>query len=318
MPRPNIDVGHNGDCGFESIAARLIDLHRNKKLKGTELDDFLNVYRFYFPKELPTLSNEKAFDHLVETISPRQLVKNMAFALRQCAVNRIISHPEKYPGAFADKTEGTKPSDMRKPGTWIDGSALAAIADGLNIAIVIHCGNADIPIYDKDKPRECKEEINITLSGGHYQPFVSDPDYFTQRTSTLTNNLPNVKSHDPTMEEINEKIRKAEIVDNKRETDAYKILNESSTNHLIELYQKMMPKSDYLPNRIAIVTEEYKGDLFFFKAINDNEIDSTKEAALRKELLHALGKQAYIDKDFYKQQVLKMKDEEEPRRRMAP
>ncbi|HEX2549918.1 MAG TPA: hypothetical protein VHM20_08820, partial [Gammaproteobacteria bacterium] len=97
MLSPNIDVAHNGDCGFESIAASLIDLHRSGDLEDThrqnKLDDLLNVYLFYFPVR-PKLPTSKAIlDDLIETVSPRQLVQNLAFAIRQHAVDLMVSNP---------------------------------------------------------------------------------------------------------------------------------------------------------------------------------------------------------------------------------
>ncbi len=306
MPQANIDVGRNGDCGFESIAARLIDLQRKKKLQGTPLDSLFKVYRFYFPNESASFSDEEVFDHLIKTSHPRLLVKHMAFALRQYAVNEMVAHPEDYPGAFADNTEGTSPAKMRRPGTWIDGSALAAVAKGLKIGVVIHCGEVAIPFYESNQPRECKEDVDIILSRGHYQPYVSDPDYFSQVTPTVTANLPIVQSHDPTLEEINKKIQQFERIDRKREANAHHILEQLSTEDLVTLYQQMLPYSDYLPNRILMVTDKYDGDLFFYSAIIHNEMDITNEEVLKGELLHALSKQAYIDKNFYEREVLPM------------
>ena len=138
---------------------------------------------------------------------------------------------------------------------------------------------------------------------GHYRPFVSDPSYFNTKTYSPKQQLPEVVAHDPSMEEIYKRIGAAHIVDHDRETHALHSLERLSTEELITLYQKAMENSDYLPNRIAMVTEVHDGDLFFYHAIKKNIIDDGREEVLRKELLHGLSKQAYIDKDFYEQEL---------------
>lgn len=293
MTKPNIDVAHNGDCGFESIAASLIDLHRAGELEDAheqkKLYQLLEVYLSYFPMR-PKLPTSKAiFDDLIETVPPRQLVQNLAFAIRQHAVNVMVADPGRYPGAFTDKTEGTSPATMRKPGTWIDGGALAAFCNSTQIPVNVQFGSRSIPLYDG--PKVCKKPIEMTLSGGHYQPTVKDPTYFN-RDRAIPKSPPAVIAYDdPSSEKIHERIRQMIMQDEKRDKEITEKLSTLSVEKLIECYQKQMYRSDYLINKIVMVTAEQGGDLFFENAIKHNTI--SEDPKLKAALVQALGKEIY-------------------------
>lgn len=320
-----VNVGGTGDCGFRSIAACLIDDYLFKRNVDNQqiLERLLARYFEYFPHPQPF--GRTARDRLESmTRSPlaiAECTRRLAYVLRQIAVDELCAHPEKYRGAFASFEDNDQhanedreatPERMRQETTWIDESAIAALANALKLPIEVHVvtKNKELPMrLQYNASSDNTAEVVMQLQNGHYIPRVSQPARFMNISEQQKNMGPlqpvTQTVQDPPLSEILAKIaaedqRLLEEFENTvNQLTASVIAGEVTKEELLEIYVKGMAKSDYLQGRVKYVGLEH-GNQRFFEAIESAK-PGAKIKAVRlgsdshdkqvvNELVHAIAR----------------------------
>ena len=311
-----MDVGGNGDCGFRSVAAGLIDnfLTHPRKRNSELLSKLVSNYYHYFPqyrRNMPGLvTPADRMEQLINRMPMAELIQTMAYTLRQMTVTELCANPERYRGAFVDQNENTSPEEMRKPGTWIDESSIAALASVLSISIEVQVVDRlkTIPLRMNYNETGLKDVLPVVmkLEGNHYVPKITAIERFqTNGVASVRTVTPAVKviENDPIMPEILAKITAEDERLVKSFEDRYHQLNvmveaqELNLDKLLSIYVKGMNSSDYLSGRVACVTAEH-GHQAFFDAIHraerglpaDNGAIKSHENAIVDELIHAIAR----------------------------
>jgi len=266
--RAIVDVGGNGDCGFRAIAAGIMDnvlankaLFANKVLMTT----LFEIYDRYAPANMsqPKDPYERLKNIFVAPMQRAQFIVNLAVVLRHMAVDEMLAHPEHYRGAFIRENEGTSPQMMRKPETWIDESAIAALSNTLNLPIQVNAveQNKELPhkyVYHPASKQDNKtqpDRVVIQLASGHYQPLVKRPEAFQisgMNTMSISIDGSKIVHNDPPMEEIlatidaydQMMVEKFENYHN--ELTSLCIDNKLDKSQLLSIYIEGMKGSDYL------------------------------------------------------------------------
>ena len=185
-----VDVGGTGDCGFRAIAAGLIELYSTPALtKGRDalLQLLLTRFDVLFPThahQTSVLTPTQRLQQLKKRVPYHQLIVEMAYTLRQIAVDELCTNPDEYPGAFLGEDEGTSPAMMRKMTTWIDESSLSALSNALHLPITVQVvdGSKSLPYQFQYNVDSSCPSVLIKLEKGHYVPYLRGPSPQTRPT----------------------------------------------------------------------------------------------------------------------------------------
>ncbi len=339
------NVGGQGDCGFRSLAAAMVDNiianHRLVHVKPNRdllraNEEFctllLQQHLAYFPHYNEEIGQGlwTPVERLERMRHKQGFIPDLAYTLRQLAVDEIVAHPEDYRGAFVHYAEGqdnavkafdqqTSPVMMRQIGTWIDESAIAAVANIFNIPVTVRvtASNQELfkPLhYGPDAQGSSlmqANELKIQLEAGHYQPMLVNPQDFesvANQSAFMQRDVNRLTSNDPSLEEMLGRIKEADK----------KILREFEEFHadltervrdgqldketLLAIYIQGIKKqgnSGYLEGRVRQVGLEYGHADFFECAIKNagtttlltrsNPNDPLDEIIVA-ELVHAIAR----------------------------
>jgi hypothetical protein len=313
-----VDLGGEGDCGFRSIAAGLIDnFHTVSKLDDKLLKKVLEQFYIYYPDYKSgkgMLTPKDHFNFLQQQLEPPELTVALAYVLRQMAVDEMLAHPELYRGAFSDKNEGTSPLSMREKSTWIDETSIAALAKVLdiNINVSVVGRNRELPLnlsYNPEAQTALKPAINIRLEGQHYKAQLINGSYFRSFAERRPRVIKaeEIERSDPSMEEILQRIE----AEDRRMLEVYEQMkkalfsaiknNEMTTKDLLNCYIKSVPSSDYLEGRVKYIGLEFGSQDVFANILEkygrDNSYESntsSQEVRVQNELIHALSRAVSI------------------------
>lgn len=287
-----IDVGGMGDCGFRSIAAAFVSKLLTTDARAYEeiLNRFLKKHFEFFPQQEPEGRLLRPLERLKlmvkNSVDMAKFVSTFAYTLRQMAVDEILTHPEQFRGAIVKNQEVMPVSAqaMREPGTWIDETAIAAIANlGLPISVRVVEKGKVLPMQlhyqaNSTNRKTFATPIEIQLQAGHYIPKVADTSLFDKVKSVSTTSIKPAAhtSTDPELSEILNRIQEADemlLADFKRTKKRLVIgvqTGEINKEQLLDIYIKGMKSSDYLQGRIKYVGVEH-GNQNFFNAIEDKK-----------------------------------------------
>ncbi|KTD66286.1 OTU domain-containing protein [Legionella spiritensis] len=313
--RELVDVGGYGDCGFRAVAAGVLDNFFAQTFTNQPLLKKLLERHFqYFPPN-PAVGLSTPFDRVRNTVStPAGMAKflnEFAFTLRQLAVEEMVAHPEHYRGAFVNGHEGTSPEEMRQPATWIDETAIAALANATNLPIDVRVVESGKELamrlqYGPDSKKTTFDPVVIQLQNGHYIPQLRQSALFKSvKGQPVSVTFPTADhSHDPDMASILLRIkqddeRMATLFD-----DHFKRLNsmldarEINKEQLIQIYIDGMGSSDYLKGRVHQVGLENGNQRFFADVIEKAQggglpiklSNDTHETQVVHELTHAIAR----------------------------
>lgn len=115
--------------------------------------------------------------------------------------------------------------------------------------------------------------------------------------------VPAVREDNVITREIKTKFIELEEAAEARKAVALELLNDFSTETLVELYRMAMTDSDYLPGRLKAIEQERgvsPADNIVRKAVEKSHIDSEEaNPQIREELLHALSIEAWKNPKHY-------------------
>lgn len=341
-----VNVGGQGDCGFRALAAGMVDnIFANERIAhataGLALlkanaqlcERLIGVFVAQFPhykEDVP--KGQWTSVQILERMRHKQgFIPDLAFALRQTAVDEIVLHPEDYRGAFVNYSESehpeltledqqTSPIKMRQLTTWIDESAIAAVAKVFNVPVTVRVTKANEELfkpmhYGPDAVSSAvmkANEIPIRLEANHYQPMLADPDAFaaviSQSAFTQKPAPAEVDSHDPSLDEVLAKIKAADkkLVADFSEYHAHlrALVDEGRLNkkQLLEIYIHGLNKpnnSGYLAGRVRQVGLEYGNQDFFERAVKNagseksltrSDPNDPLDVIIVDELVHAIAR----------------------------
>lgn len=152
-PKFPVYVGHEADSGFRAVAAALIDsVLANPQAHRALVARLLRRHHEYFPAPQPASPLLRAEERLITQTRTlpalARLVRDMAYTLRQVAVDELCANPEYYREAFVGQHDKHLPALMRQSTTRLGDYAMAAMANGLHIPIAVR----EVSI-GKDLPR---------------------------------------------------------------------------------------------------------------------------------------------------------------------
>ena len=310
-----VDVGGTGDCGFRAIAAGLLELYSTPTLiKGRDalLKPLLNRHDALFPKhanETQILTAIQRLQQLKKRVSYPQLVIEIAFTLRQIAVDELCANPERYPGAFVGEHEGTSPVLMRKMETWIDESSIAALSNALHLPITIQVvdGSKSLAQELQYNVDQSSHSIRIKLEKGHYVPYLRENAL--QKGPALPPAIISLKDEqafDRSLPDILMMIKKDHLLIQEKFESIREALEAQlrlsseqgglNKNDLLNIYIEGMRTSDYLQGRVRYAGIE-SGNQHFFNAIKEHKntteypkTTSQHDDYLVHELVHAISR----------------------------
>lgn len=324
-----VNVGGNGDCGFRSVAAAIIDnfLFKKSTVEQAAADKalikkLLGLHAFYLEKP-KSLSEQELVELLKQPAARAEFLVELAMVLRQEAVTEMSKHPENYPGAFVADNEKTSPKEMRLQSTWIDENAIASLSKVFQLPIEVRVVEPKKELFASQKKwrrnyrpdfpasqaspeaLQVASPIVMQLQANHYIPKVNNPEFFESIPRFNVSAVePKVIAHqDPELEEALARIAALD----KRLDEEFQstvkwltttVQDEKITKEkLIDIYIKSLNDSDYLQGRIKYVGIEH-GNQHFFEAIESRK-GEIKPISLSKaghddlvtvELIHALAR----------------------------
>lgn len=311
-PRTIVNVGGDGDCGFRSIAAGLIDNfsafpHLSKPLLHKVLQRHFAYYPQHRPQMLALETPSQLMARVLKKVNMPELIQSLAYTLRQLAVDEMVKNPARYPGAFVQHNEQTSPAKMRQARTWIDESSICALAQSLDLPIhvrVVTRGKELAPpplTYNAQaKHAATNPTIVIELERQHYRPRLINPDLFKSNVYDSKSRLSPIQVDvvDRDIPEILKEIaevekRTIEVFESTRDRLTTMVsAGELTKKNLLDLYIKGIKTSDYLLGRVKHIDQEYQTD-FFSRAIAQLPSHSPSqphEDAMVAELVHALAR----------------------------
>lgn len=239
--RAMVNVGVDGDCGFRSVAAGLIDnFLTHSHLSLDLLSKVLTRHYSYFPQHRPVLNGliqaNDRMKAMLEAFSKPELIQTMAYTLRQFAVDEMNTNPEKYVTVFFHDSTEMSLESMRKPETWLDINSIKALANALNMPIeirVVELGK-ELPLPPLNYPKAIKisatnPKVVIELEAHHYRPLLLEAGVFRSDIyQTLPMILPQAGecSTDRTLSEIRAMIEAEE----QRVIDKFETVRDNLTN----------------------------------------------------------------------------------------
>ena len=354
-----VNVGGKGDCGFRALAAGMVDnidandriaratanqglRDANKEFCKKLMDRFLARFPHY-KEDVP--GGQWTSVQVLERMRHKQgFIPDLAYALRQDAADEIVAHPEIYCGAFVNYAESehpertiadqqTSPIKMRQLTTWIDESAIAAVAQVFNVPVTVSLTkpNEEVPKllhYGPDAKTSAALQANrveICLQANHYQPMLADPDAFASvsKQSAFTQKpVPaEVKSHEPSLKEILAKIKATDtklVADfNEHHARLTALVAEGRLDKelLLKIYIQGLNKpnnSGYLAGRVRHIGLEYGNQDFFERAVRNagSDMSLTRsdpndklDAIICAEAVHAIARAIATTNDLSPDEV---------------
>ena len=190
--RSAVNLGGNGDSGFRSVAAGLIDnFLTHLQLNKIVLNQIVNRHFTYFPAQCSEIAGLKTSSDilktLLRTLGLPELIQTLAYTLRQIAVDELVKNPQRYLHVFVQKNGAILlPEVMRDPGVKIGGSALDALAKALDVAIEVReiipgkeLLAPPLRFNDAAENRVTNPIVTIELEQIHYKPRLVEHAYFT-------------------------------------------------------------------------------------------------------------------------------------------
>lgn len=270
-----VNVGGTGDCGFRSAAAAMIDnvLVKPRANQGLA-EDLIKLHADYFEQQaiqIRLLTSAEHLAKLVEApIARAKFLSELAYALRQVTVDELITYPERYRGAFVAEHEGTAPEKMRLQETYIDESAIAAMAKVIKVPIEIQVVEPAKELFlELSYNAELKEPVGSPIvmqllnHDRHYIPQVGKPEYFESIKPVPVSPKVRNQAADPELTEILAKIAREdqrlldEFAQTSKRLSTMVTAGEMTKESLIDIYVKGMKNSDYLEGRIKHGTQQF-------------------------------------------------------------
>ena len=329
------NLGGSGDCGFRAMAAAMVEnirnnYHRNEGLYHKLLKRHLEIFSHKYGSIFPI--NAKAEDRYIAHVRRLEqmctkpgFISELAFTLRQVAVDEMKAHPETYPLVketrdLSGEDKETSLEMMSKPHTYIDEMAIAAVANALSVPVIVRVTESNKELFasqhygPKENTSKQADPIEIRLQGRHYQAMLVEPTYFADVINQPVSRSPeSFKHHLPSLEE---QIAATLEVDKKIVSDFNKnftYLEEKikagqlDKAKLINIYihgLNQFDSSGYLTGRVRQVGIEYGNQDFFKRALEnaDAKTSSTQSDAsasldviIRDELHHAIARAMTIE-----------------------
>lgn len=317
-----VDAGGRGDCGFRAVAVGIIDNVVNNPSGNHSLFNEL-LKRYALKYSLPPLRTgglftpqERSLEIIQAFSRPYEMAKfiiRMADILRQIAVDEVVKYPDIYRGAIISDNENTSPEIMRKPETWIDETAIAALANAIELPVIVKVTEPGKELFMREGygPKKGQNKVDpvvIHLQSKHYQAEVSNTTPFANVSHQEVDFsvLSQEPVDDPDMPELLAKIAKADAqVMDHYEANINRLrtmveCKEIARESLLDIYISAMAESDYLRGRIRYVGLEHGNQTFFEDALKQQAAGQTinvskdYEMQLTNELVHAIARAVSI------------------------
>lgn len=295
----------NGDSNnndvFHALATGIIELfcrHPLLKLWEGLLDKLVTRFEALFSgrshENLPNTSASR-MQQIMKRVPMQQFISELAFTLRQIAVDELCINPEIYPSAFIGVSKDTSPEIMRRTDTSLDASSIAALSNSLGLPITVNVVERGkiLPkqlYYNVDKlsTRPC---VLIKLESRHFTP-MQPPKTMPAHKDDLAFNR--------SMPEIlgiiaDDQLRIKHKYDSVRQhLEAFVLLDpeEGVLNKadLIAIYVKWINSTEYLSGQKCYAGTEY-GYQHFFEAINDDDkMLPNHNGYITQELINAIAR----------------------------
>jgi hypothetical protein len=214
-----VDVGDKKDGGFQAASAAIISNVLTKpKINSDLLIQLLGHHARYvaLPIETGHLTPTQRFEKmLVKPEILAQFTRDLAYTLRQLAVDEMCKFPKKYLLAFIGSNAPTSLTEMREPGAWIHPVAMDALANVLKLPITVNEIKPGKELqkqhhYGPDKKHSFCDEIVLQKERNHYVPQIIQVERFKSASAHVTHPvkvLPHTPAIDVNLEIILESVK---------------------------------------------------------------------------------------------------------------
>ena len=180
-----LDVGHDPENGFRAVAISLLDAYLSNKTNGLLWDKLLTSHFRYFPGQ-QSLSPVFAsvgdqLRQMMRQMTMTELVRTLAYTLRQLSVDELCAQPIRYQSAFVNVNEQSQLESMRQTGVSLDACAMSAIAASLGFTMELHLVEPHKDLRARVRYAE-GNHAQIVMQRGRgdtYQPYVVNRDNFS-------------------------------------------------------------------------------------------------------------------------------------------
>lgn len=181
-----VSVGGGADSGFRAMAVAFIDyVSTHVRVKGDVVQRLLSRHFDYFPHHKPAayglITPQERMQQMMNNVRLSSLVPSLAYTLRQMAVDELCAHPVRYRNAFIKHHQKTSPKTMRDPSTWLDDSAMPALAEALSLSLDIQVvrGQSSLPVRLRYNEHADHPTLRLQLQDEQYFPLVRSAERFS-------------------------------------------------------------------------------------------------------------------------------------------
>lgn len=179
-----LDVGHDTENGFRAVAISLLDAYLSNKTNGLLWEKLLTSHVRYFPGQQsfsPVFASVgDQLRQMMRQLTMTELVRTLAYTLRQLSVDELCAQPVRYQSAFVNVNTQSQLEDMRQTGVPLDACAMAALAASLGFTMEIHLVEPHKDLRARVRYAE-GENAQVVMQRGRgdtYQPYVVHRDHF--------------------------------------------------------------------------------------------------------------------------------------------
>lgn len=308
-----VDVGGNMDNMFHALAAGIVDnILTRPRTNQAVLIQLMEHHGRYFPaveinRHLIT-PLQKLEKRVAKPILLAQFIGDLAYTLRQIAVNELCAHPELYRVNF----EQMSPAEMRQSGSKMPKNSIHAVANALNIPVTLNEIEAG---KEGQKQQHCgpgatgspHDQIVMLTQRDYYIPQVLQikriEDALAQTTLPSTP-LESVESLDPPVAELQHSVKKADealIAEFERNVQRMMTMAEAGEvdkKTLLDVYIENLNASFSAQASTKSVGSEHGSQQFFEDVMSNIDrpvrvpgvVHASHEQQVLKELINALAR----------------------------
>ncbi len=302
------------DACFKSLAVAIVDNVSKALINDLMVKHLLEDYKSHFSTSVNygSLKNRADFEKLIRTMTPHetaQFVANLAFILRQRAIDKIICKPTEYREAFSKRANLQTVGEMRDPEYHLDvETAIAAVSDAYNLPITLRISTREKVIWAR-KSYKCSPGGPSMLLQLHDDTiFLHLKEEAVNRFNVIDRinvSAQKVRLHqqpDPEIETIRREIDTTDqqflnkLNEEKERINSMLKAEELTQEHLQAVFHKITNSGTVIQSYLGVAKNAHYGP----SSLNEPSRDSDKQILI--EAIAALISSKQIDPDIlYKQ-----------------
>ncbi|WP_367608007.1 OTU domain-containing protein [Legionella sp. W05-934-2] len=241
-----LDASFRQDGFVRALALTLVDRCVSRKFENKAAAELLiDKLNQHFPESVPNAAHATAIETLeLMTSTPQKASRTaleITWVLRQLMVDAMSQNLVQYLPAFYQQGEIIKPTELRKAGTPIDKAGLSALANLLNMTLVVHQTEKNASLPAKVTYGHGCETVHLDEKEGRFSPRVKNKEAFRplHSISNVSHSLPVDQFHDDTVvTQVQSLLSRIEQANSENSNWLANMLDDGSLtyNDLLQLY----------------------------------------------------------------------------------